>query len=176
MGGTTDDERTLIGSLDVIEQVAGLALAMAIWDLSLGCRVEPNLFSIRAGEKPKVASFHAEDYSEAVQQSLDLISRRFEEGNSFCALAYQGFEETEDGGKGQVIVIRAAWSSDDEAIITVPWIDDDGRIAWLGPLAIYEVKGTPDLSAMETAVLAGLPLFPKGYRVWSELKGKPKPH
>jgi hypothetical protein len=164
MGGSTDneDERTPIGPLEVIEQAAGLALAMAIWDLSLGCRVEPDLFSMRPGERPKVASFRAEDYSDAVQQSLDLISRRFEEGYSLCALAYQGFEETEDGGRGQVIVVRVAWNSDDEAIITVPWIDDDGTVAWLGPLAICEVKGTPDLSAMKGPFWQAFHYFPMG--------------
>ncbi len=169
-----EDEKQLMWPLPVDEQIIGFALAMAIWDLSVGCRVEPDLFSIQSDGRPKVAAFHTEIYIDAVQQARDLIPRRLEEGASMCTFAYNA---TETGDvERQVIAVDVSWNSGDEAAICVPWISDDGGVAWLGPLEIEAVKGTPDLLALADAVLNGLPLFDKGYRVWSELKSRPQPH
>lgn len=165
-----------IEPLAVIEQVTGMALAMALWDLSLGCRVEPDMFSVRAGEKPKVATFNTDDYFEAVQRALEFMPQRFNQGASICCVAYQGRVTTEEGNEQRGIMIQVFWDNGDEALVTVPWEEDDhGTIIALGALEAGASKGSPNLQALEAAVIAGLTLHPKGYKVWEDLKDKAKP-
>ncbi|WP_445504003.1 hypothetical protein [Microvirga sp. G4-2] len=167
-------QQSPIEPLSIVEHVAGLALAMAIWDLSLRCRIEPDLFSVHPGEKPKVASFDTDDYLDAIQHARNFVPRRFDEGASICCLAYQGVETSEEGAQQRVIVIQVFWHNGDIALVTVPWGNHEGAIGWLGPFDVGTSKGSPNLSALEEAVLAGLPLFPKGYKVWNELKNRTK--
>lgn len=164
-------KQSSIDPLSVVEHVTGLALAMALWDLSLGCRVEPDLFSARAGEKPKIASFDTDDYLDAIQHALDFVPRRFGEGASICCLAYQGIATADEGAQQRVIMVQVFWRNGDAALITIPYASDDSTIVWLGPLESDTSEGNPNLQALEEAIVAGLPLHPKGYKVWSDLTG-----
>ena len=98
------------------EKAAGFAFAMGLWDLSLDCRVEPDLFAVDKSGQIRVLKAELDGYVEAIETALAGVDAAFENDAIFCAFAYQGFVKTESSRR-RAIMVRCFWVDSMEVLV-----------------------------------------------------------